>query len=202
MTDQYEQAVSKLSADEYWQRAVESGWLDNMPAEAHAELEKRVREAFVSDPLIAWSAFYAAVFDSEMFEDAAYTVRIEELAKNSYGGFQPENIQEEYLDGPTRISFELKGKTYEYTTQDFGDYFDEEVINVINQALREVGEKRQFHSLPVTDQVYYLVFVTPETYENAERLRLIPPYMYFEYKERSLKKVEKYLRKYYKKLGG
>jgi hypothetical protein len=163
-----------------------------------------VQEAFNENPLYAWGALGIAAIDSEgICGYGSYARHIEYLAEVSNGAFNPKALQDVHVEGwRFRISFELGGNFYEYVTRDCGDYLDDEVFDLINRALREAGEERQFLDTPVTDQVFYFVLVTPQTYRNAERLRVIPPSLYFEYRERTPHKVDHYLCEYYRELEG
>ncbi len=194
-----------MTADEYWQRVVACGWLDDVPQHEHSELEQSVRQAFEREPLYAWSALTALHFDSECIEGLdsyfSYKGQLSRLAEASNGVFCPFDIRHEYIGDRIRVSFDLQGKTYTCLTTDYSDYFDIEIFTLINRALQESGEPRRIIELPTVDQCFFLVIVSEASYRQAERLMVVPPPEYFLWRESlSAAEVDEYLAKYYEHL--
>jgi hypothetical protein len=54
------------------------------------------------------------------------------------------------------------------------DWFECEVLDLINQALESSGRKERLIALPSVDQLVFIVFVPPDIYEQAVAEKLIP----------------------------
>ncbi len=207
MQDKYEAHVTRMTADQYWERIKESGWLSELPEADHDELENDVRETFLYNPVYAWETLAVVSFDSESIhgidpEADSYHAHLVLLAEATHGVFHPTNIQNEYVDHHIKVSFEHKGDHYEFETPAETTYFNPDLISVINDALKQSGSSKQFISLPATDQMYHFVFVSEQTYRHAEQLMIIPPPEYFVYlRHGSSANVDAYLDEYYDSLS-
>jgi hypothetical protein len=197
-----------MTPEIYWQKLHECGWLAEAPSHTHKALQESIKRKFVQNPTHACFSLMTSGFDSECIygtgpENSSYHDMIVLLAKTSYGLFTPSNIRDvadvEHLK--IHISFTMGISDYNISVNSDNDYFDFNVIQLINYALTENGVNNQFIDLPCVDQIFHLVFVSERTYHMAEKLRLIPPPKYFDYKERTdPDKLNNYLEEFYKEL--
>jgi len=203
MKDQYEEFLSQINAEEYWQRVIESGWLEYISDTNHGELEKSVKSAFDENPIYAHTALTTHFIDGEFFSDQPYTDMLTETSKNSFGRFQPRKINEKLLeDGRWEVSFEHEGKAYHFVSQDESDYYDADILTIINTALKDSEKTIRLLTMPPSDQCLHFVFETPEIFRKAEQLRVIPPPMYFLCKEGlTSQNLTDYLSTYYQSLS-
>lgn len=183
MADEFAAAIGGLSADQYWNKLAQSGWVDQLPEQRRAELEADVRAAFDQNPLYAWTALAAVEIDSESLYDIgtdalSYQAHLTALVQASDGVFHPTNLREQLSGENVRISFEHDGRSYAFETALVEDTFDEELLAVINQALADSGTAKRLLLLPTIDQILRFVFVTEPTFQRAITLHVIPPARY------------------------
>ena len=163
-----------MNAREFMKQLDKIGWFEEVPAQ-----RSRVLSAFK-----AHKNFYALAvtwFDTECIEGTgpgrpSYYSKIVEIAESSYGLFAPTAIHDE-LDWKkeiAHISFEQNGKRFSCDLTLHHDYFNEELLGVINKAIHAGGKMSEFISLPTTDQTLPLALAPPEAYRKAVGLGLIP----------------------------
>ncbi len=113
-------------------------------------------------------------FDTEcIVENGDYVSIVKYLAENSSGKFNPTEITDE-IDfentNTAKIKFKHNEREYFITVQNQDDWFQPEVLDLVNQAVLDSGSEEQFMTLPIQDQCANLVFVPAETYEMAKKL--------------------------------
>jgi hypothetical protein len=183
LIERYKATLRTMVADDFVAALIECGWIAELPEMQRDELLQEVRTAFERDRFSAFLALDSFVFDSECIYGSgpgnlSYYDRITEIAQYSEGLFTPTDIVDEPRDDGIFVSFRQNEQFYECMVR-YTDYFQKDVLDMINQALSDIGVKKQFIILPPVDQCMYLVFISPETYMQAERQGLIPPPGYF-----------------------
>lgn len=177
-----------MNESNFWTTLGEIGWLALLSEAEHVRLQGAVREQFVRDSKYAFYALAVTVFDPECIEGTGpneacsyYSVLLQ-LAKASGGCFQPLLIHDEldYELGVARVSFEHYGHAYSIEVSYQDDWFQQEVLDLVNRALRESGCDRQFLPLPPCDQTVSLCFVPADVFDRAVRKGLIPEVEFFE----------------------
>jgi hypothetical protein len=183
--DLYKSQILKITAEAYWERLQESGWPAEIPQEERLSIRARIDGFFSQDHpigrLYSYYALTAVCFDAECIEETgpsrfSYYGVLLQLAEGSYGQFIPEDIVDELdeKEEVARIAFRHGGKQFSCEIPWTSDWFDDTVIDLVNGALEESGCAARFIELPVSDQMVYLAFVKPETYQRAVALGLIP----------------------------
>ena len=106
----------------------------------------------------------------------SYHTLIEHYARGSGGHFQPTGIVDRFDESTQQhtVGFTLGQASYEVTFEAQDDWVNERVHELINRALNESGNPRQFQPLPVMDQVIYACFTTPEKLQIATKRGVIP----------------------------
>jgi hypothetical protein len=209
MLDLYEAHVTNITADDYWEQLRACGWLDALPEAEREELRNRVHDAFQADPTRAFYALQTTGFDTECIEgvgpDAwSYHNILVGLAADSRGLFQPTQITDalDHTGRQITVAFDHGTTRYSCTVPFDTDWFDFTVLELVNQALREVPVAEQFIILPPEDQIASLALIPESTYRCAELQRLIPPPEYYEYKIDEVGDLDTYLAEYYADLEG
>src|SRR6185436_8482109 len=125
-----------LSSKKYWQRLEEIGWLEYVPKADQKDLLARIKKALGKpDPQFAYFCLTQYSFDGEgVFEDS-YTHLIDDLSSISGGTFAPEEVKESVLKGERKISYRHNRKQYKWKTPANTDYFDLDLLKMINQSL-------------------------------------------------------------------
>ncbi|NUM43811.1 MAG: hypothetical protein HUU38_03825 [Anaerolineales bacterium] len=201
MADAYEKFILSISADEYWKRIVESGWLECLPLDKYLELEENVRQAFLRNPLYAHSSLAVTIVDSEFCSEHPYKDLLEELESNSFGQFQPRDIREVWKDDHFEVAFTLDNQLCKFTANNYADYYDDQIIHLINTKITEQGITSQFLTLPASDQCFFFVFVNPDVYRKAQKLKVIPPQKFFLIRDGMISQnLDQYLRTFYEAL--
>jgi len=166
-----------MSLEEWWNLLKDSGWLDEA-SEDEAERIKAEAEQYADDPSWAFNALAASGGDAECIEnDGDYSKWVVEAYEEASGGvFAPKNVKDavDWDRGVATVSFEVGGKVFQTEFAQEDDYVAVEVHEFMNEVMAALGEPKRFYILPTDDQTYGLVCVTPETYERACSLGLIP----------------------------
>ena len=190
----YKNQIEHLSAEEYWQKLVDSEWIAGIPDDEQFALRSRVEKAFSRDDPIGIFYTYCALttvcFDAECIEgigpgEFSYCGVLHLLAENSYGKFNPTNIIDELdVDKQTaRVSFQHRGKRFYCEVPWHSDWFDIKVIDLVNKALEASGTDARFIELPTVDQNIYLVLISNVAFEKAVELGVIPGGRSFSHKD-------------------
>jgi hypothetical protein len=159
----------------YWERLETSGWVAEMQPEERATIRERLAQ--LEDQADAYLQLASGCFDTECVDEpGAYRQVFELLAGVSGGGFAPENIIDEHDEAAqrVRVGFDLAGRHFEVSVKLQNDWFQEEAFELVNQALEATGAERRFLPLPVLDQVVFVAFVRPATFERALELNVLP----------------------------
>jgi hypothetical protein len=192
--ESFKATIRELSVEDYWQKLVDIGWVSHVPEDKQASLKSSLEEAF-AEPDLVWRyhAFYvlrAAAFDAELVQETgpsrfSYYWVIQHLAESSHGLFCPEGVVDE-LDAAketARVSFRHGGQRFEREVPWHSDWFDLQILDLVNEALGASGTEARFIPLPGSDQVLQLVLVPETTYAAAVESGLIPAGDAFTYDE-------------------
>ena len=168
---------SSLNAQEIIETLESIGWFSNYQRSEKEDLQIKLINAFAKDPSSAFFTLAVFSFDVECIDGRGdYENIIESLAKSSFGKFNPQNVKDDFdfEKKVAMVSFIYQGKEYSVNVSIEDDWFQFEVIDLINQSLREADYKEQFLSLPARDQSAELVFVSNEIYAVAVSEKIIP----------------------------
>lgn len=160
---------------EMWRGLEASGWLEDVPAEEHEALRRRL--AASEEPSEAYADLAVIAFDAECIDaPGSYADIIRRLADASHGRFKPENVRDTWDDDGhlAHVGFDIGDERFEVHVKIDGDWFQDEVLELVNDALKAVGSPHRFVPLPVPDQIIYGAFVRPETFERATELGVVP----------------------------
>jgi hypothetical protein len=172
-----------MTADEYWAGLERVGWLAYVPAPQHAELRERIACAMAEHPQFVFLTLSVIGFDGECImgeggpnEPLAYYTKLQDFARVSRGRFQPVKIVDhvDWIHRTTFVSFAHNGLAYSWFRPIATDWFQGEVLDLVNKALKESGAKERFIPLPAVDQCWSIAFVPPAVYNKAVRAGLIP----------------------------
>ncbi|MGK7890759.1 MAG: hypothetical protein AB4042_15615 [Leptolyngbyaceae cyanobacterium] len=169
------------SAAEILAIARQAGLPEDMSPELWARLETQVRHED-GDPYLGLAV---VEFDTETIDGpgpspdgslGSYTDIICLLAANSDGKFAPTAIIDELVDCDAhyRVGFTHRGQAFEVKVENQSDWFQGEVVDLINQALEATQIPQRFHLIPVLDQIAYLAFLSKPVCDRAQALGLWP----------------------------
>lgn len=158
------------------------GWLDEMP---DAERIKLLRQLETDEYEQGYLNFAAFDFDTECIESFgddgsedinSYHKIIRLYAENSWGRFTPTNIRDEYDDERKQmhVGFDFADRRFDISVPLQSDWFDAALHDLINEALEKAGVAQRFLPLPVLDQILYLAFISPATFEKALAVGALP----------------------------
>lgn len=165
------------SAQEYWDHLVSAGWALGMPEAERRDLRARVDEAWSRDPESTFRALATATFEADMIEgEGSYTTLLHLLSGASRGAFAPVDIEESHrpADGSVRVAFSAGGRRFTGDIPLDGSWVRPEILDLANEALTAIGDRRQLHLLPPEDTTMWVTFAPETAYERAVELGLIP----------------------------
>ncbi len=158
------------------------GWWEGLPSSYREEfIARQAAWEYDGD---AFLSLASVEFDTEMIEGFgpggnvpfSYHTLIELYAAGSAGLFSPTAIADEFDEASQehRVGFTSEGETFRVSFPANGDWVNQKVHELINQALAAKGLDHRFLPLPVLDQVIYAVVATPELFEKAREAGVIP----------------------------
>src|SRR5262245_797323 len=172
-----------MTAEEYWDGLERVGWLAHVPASEQAGLRERIERCFAENPKYAFLTLGRVGFDGECImgeggpdEPLSYYALLQDFARASGGRFQPVKIVDRvwWDRGLTQVSFAHNGLEYRWSKAIATDWFQAEVLDLVNRALKDAAVKERFIPLPTVDQCWNIVFLPPAVYRKAVRAGLIP----------------------------
>jgi len=168
-----------MTYDAFVKKLKEIGWLNSVPADAQTEILSQLKTNLANkdDQGFAYLALSQCGFDAE---DVEYDEVFAEFAKISQKRFNPSQLKVAVVPGEEdledlKVSFRHGGKQYSCTIPETG-WFNEAVVETINEALEDSKVEQRFIVLPAGDQLVGVVFVPPAVYDKAVRAKLIPRY--------------------------
>jgi hypothetical protein len=174
--DAFYTSIEGTSEDEYWQRIVDSGWLEGMPPQEAKRIRDELHQTFLAAPELAMDCLTIISIDHTAFAES-YTAVLERLREKSWGVFAPGNVAEtEYEDGSISLSFTHMGRVYSARLSS-ARVDDVKILKLVNRALRDAGVERQFASLclgVLKDDHIRLAFVSEKAFYRGEELGLFP----------------------------
>lgn len=174
--DAFYASIEKTSEDEYWQKIVDSGWLEGLPARESERIRHELHQTFLAAPELAMECLSVLSIDHTAFAES-YTAVLERLRGLSWGAFEPGNVTEtEDEDGSTSLSFTHMGRVYSARLSS-ARIDDVKVLKLVNRALRDAGTERQFAALclgVLKDDHIRLAFVSEKAFYKGEELGLFP----------------------------
>jgi hypothetical protein len=165
------------TADEYWRRLEDIGWLKNLNPERRDRLRGEMSMYFEKYPNAVYLALATGGFDAECIEESdSYDEVLRDHASAASGAFAPEEIRTHasHASERARIAYRLGGEMFRCSVPCENDTFEPNVHDFINQTLAKAGYPERFFELPAVDQIISLVFVQPGLYQAALRRGLIP----------------------------
>jgi hypothetical protein len=166
-----------MTYDAYVKKLTEIGWLDMVPANAQTEILSQLKKNLANkdDQAFAYLALSQCGFDAE---DVEYVEVFADFAKVSQKRFKPLQLKVAVVPGEEeledlKVSFRHGSKQYSCTVPETG-WFNEAVVETINEALEDSNVEQRFIVLPAGDQLVGVVFVPPVVYDKAVRAKLIP----------------------------
>ncbi len=165
-----------MTVEEYWKKLWKIGWLDYLPKSIVDEVHEHLKKNLADGTKYGIFALSTAGFDTECIDDDhSYSTILAELAEASLGEFVPKNIKEKYDSALeiAEISFEHKGKVFAAEVPFTSDWFEMEVLDLVNDALAAGKSACRFIPLPALDQILNLVFIPPSIYEKAAEEKLV-----------------------------
>jgi hypothetical protein len=177
----FRDSVAGLDIETYLRRVKDSGWLEGRNERAADALEQRIRDSFAKNPASAFYALADTSFDAECIEssgpneECSYHSVLMQLAEHSRGLFRPEELSDEvdHDEGTARLAFELEGEIFEREFAQNEDWFSNEALELVNEALEASGRDERFLALPASDQVMHLALVSQEVFDRAVDLGAI-----------------------------
>jgi hypothetical protein len=174
--DAFYAAIATTSEDEYWQKIVDSGWLEGMPEREAGRIHAELHQTFLASPEAAMECLTALSIDQTAFAES-YSAVLERLREASWGTFAPGNLSEtEADDGSTVLSFTHMGRVYSARLSS-ARVDDQKILKLANRALRDAGAERQFAILcrgVLKDDHIRLVFASERAFYKAEDLGVFP----------------------------
>jgi len=158
------------------------GWFELLPATESQRARHALHLAFDRDLTLAYFGLAVTSFDPECIEEAgpesvcSYSSVLRQLADASYGFFTPSHIHDE-LDKESevaRVQFDHAGHHFAIEVPWESDWFDYDVLVLVNDAIKWSGAAVQFMPLPLVDQTVSLVLIPPSIYRKAVKAGLIP----------------------------
>jgi hypothetical protein len=150
----------------------EIGWFGGMDNSEKVAIKEKLSKSESLYGFLNNLSVYS--FDTECIDESGdYVSIIENLADCSAGKFKPTEVSDDIdfiTTNTSTIKFTHFGKAYSITIPNQNDWFQPEVLDLVNRAIVESGNKEQFLTLPVQDQCAYLVFVDPDIYELANEI--------------------------------
>jgi hypothetical protein len=183
MIDRYKATLRTMVVDDFVTSLIKCGWVAEIPEHQRDTLLQQVRAQFDKDRWYTFLALGTFSFDSECIYgfgpgNSSYYDMMTEIARYSEGFFHPTDIVDERKGDWINVSFRQNKQTYRCRVH-ATDYFQEDVLDVINQAISDAGSEKRFIILPPVDQCMHIVYISYKTYKYAERRGLIPPPEYF-----------------------
>ncbi len=180
-------AAHTLSAEEYWNALVETGWLSAIPEDDHDDMRERVLAAHANDKNFTCYALAVTSFDMECIERVgpdepnSYHGVLTQLGEDSYGAFAPSAIVDalDKKEGVATITFVHDEQTFAGELPYENEWFDPRIIDLINDALELSGEGVRFYPLPFSDHIARLVLIPEVVWRRANEANLIPAGDYF-----------------------
>lgn len=174
--------------ENYWQRLVNSGWIKDMPETEQEELRLKIDQCVRDDqnPIAALHDISAiqidvngAGLDGQGLGVDAGEKMIRECAEHSFGKFEPSEIVAE-MDTEhetVKLGFTHHQTHFEKEVpwKDDSKWLQEEVKDLVNQALEADGTEQRFMDLPATADHPNngVVFVSENAYEKAVEAGLL-----------------------------
>jgi hypothetical protein len=187
--DLFVRALPSLSADAFWKKLQETGWLEGTPPPRRAEFRQRL-DALLAEgrpelaaQCLALLHLRVPAYDADREpEPGHYTRLVQQLAAFTEGQWQPAQLQEEPLDeGLVWLRFDSGGQRFRAVLVAAGPgEADPNLFWLVNIALREAGVDRRFVRLLTVEyedtQPMAVGFTRGEVYAQAEKLGVVPFY--------------------------
>lgn len=114
--------------------------------------------------------------DGECIEgDGSYTAILEEFAEDSFGLFQPVDIEESWEGEDVSLSFFCGGQQFSIEFETYSDYVSDECFHLIQQALTHIHPEIMLYT-PEHElgQEYAFLFGNKHAIEKAKQLNMLP----------------------------
>jgi hypothetical protein len=179
--------VEETDPEEYMSRLEQTGWLTEVGPERAQELRESLTAALRENPSFCFYELADTEFDSDCIEEAgsddscSYYSIIMQLAHDSRSLFAPTDVVDELNAeaAVARVSFKHKGRLYICEVPFKDEWFQEPVLQLVNQALAESGASHRFIDLPSCNQTMSLALIPEAVYTQAVQLGLIPDVRFY-----------------------
>jgi hypothetical protein len=183
----WSEQIEQPTSEDYLSRLEESGWLEAVGSERAEELRDRLTTALKENPSYSFYELADTEFDADCIEEAgtddscSYFSIIMQLAHDSRSLFEPTSVTDR-LDreaGTASVSFEHRGKSYSCEVPFKDEWFQEPVLQLVNEALSESGTMNRFIDLPSCNQTLSLALIPESVFTQAVQLGLIPDVRFY-----------------------
>jgi hypothetical protein len=161
-----------------------AGWFDGWPESARESARATIEEnkQFRDEERFPGVAMISAWGDSEcIYEEDSYTEIVKEFSGSSHGFFQPKNIKEVWTDQGDgdfniEIFFEFNSKVYTRRLAYSGDWLDDAIFDLINEAMVELTPSMCFLQPDVGfGQEFGFLLIPKSLIETAIKKEILPP---------------------------
>jgi hypothetical protein len=171
-----------MNKQQYWEALNAIGWFGLLPEDERHRAQNALHHAFDHDPKLAYFSLAVTSFDPECIEGdgpdslCSYHSVLQQLAEASYGFFTPSHIHDELdeVAEVARVQFDHAGHHFAIEVPWESDWFEYDVLVLVNDAIKWSGATVQFMPLPSIDQRVSLALIPPATYRKAVKAGLIP----------------------------
>jgi hypothetical protein len=183
----WSEQIEQTTPEDYLSRLEESGWLEAVGMERAEELRDRLMVALKENPSYSFYELADTEFDADCIEEAgtddscSYFSIIMQLAHDSRSLFEPTEVTDR-LDresSTASVSFVHQGKDYSCEVTFKDEWFQEPVLQLVNEALAESGTMHRFIDLPSCNQTLSLALVPESVFTQAVQLGLIPDVRFY-----------------------
>lgn len=169
-------SLTTQGIDAYLQALTDINWFDFKQNDKQEIFERLTKQGDNKNFVFC---LYKLWFDSEGFEDdEPYRSLLDEILEIIGLKTLSKNVNYDTDNNLVNISLTTEKSSYDYkiNLDDFGDWIDENFINVfINEQVLD-GENidNRFLALPMSDQTVQFVFIPQSTYDKAVGKGIIP----------------------------
>ncbi len=160
---------------EYVDKLESCGWFKEMSKEAKEQITEDI-SAVPRGKELSLALEVQGLEDYEcIYDEGEYTSILESFAEKTYGVLSPQNIEENWDEDNYSISFSFEnhGKTYRMDFE-ISDWVDEDFINFLNKACRNVNKSLCFIEGVDCGQGCTYFFTSRAAHKKAVKAKLIP----------------------------
>jgi hypothetical protein len=163
------------SVDEVMGALEEIGWFEGRDGDSRADVRKKLGDCQELTPNELPDALADFSFDTECIDGnpGDYADIIKEFAHAARSAFAIDDVSDNFVEGAASVAFRVGDVPYSLTVPFESDWWDPQVSELLDKVAAEHGDERRFVLLPVLDQVAYVAFLKPSTFEAALKRGLL-----------------------------